>query len=66
MVFFFKLWWLTSDFLHRFQEGTAIGALELFASLVEHMARWADALGDSFGLCMLEADGTAGRPFWNP
>ena len=49
-----------------FQEGTAIGALELFASLVEHMARWAEALGDSFGLCMLEADGTAGRPFWNP
>ena len=38
-----------------FQEGTAIGALELFASLVEHMARWAEALEDSFGLCMLEA-----------
>ena len=28
--------------------------LELFASLVEHMTRWGDALEDSFGLCMLE------------
>ena len=35
----------------------AIEPLELFASLVEHMARWGDALEDSFGLCMLEVQG---------
>lgn len=43
----------TSGFF-RCQEGIAIEPLELFASLVEHMARWGDALEDSFGLCMLE------------
>ena len=37
----------------------AIEPLELFASLVEHMARWGDALEDSFGLCMLEVQGGA-------
>lgn len=43
-----------ADFVHLDKEGTPIGALELFASLVEHMARWAEAVEDSFGLCMLE------------
>jgi len=43
-----------ADFVHLDKEGMAIEPLELFASLVEHMARWGDALEDSFGLCMLE------------
>ncbi|CAJ1364634.1 unnamed protein product [Effrenium voratum] len=42
------------DFVHLDKEGKAIAPLELFASLVEHMARWGDALEESFGLCMLE------------
>ena len=46
------------------QEGTPIGALELFASLVEHMARWAEAVEDSFGLCMLEAAGAGDDINW--
>lgn len=43
-----------ADFVHLDKEGNSIPPLELFASLVEHMARWADALQGSHGLCMLE------------
>ena len=43
-----------ADFVHLDKEGASIPPLELFASLVEHMARWADALQGSYGLCMLE------------
>ncbi|CAE8591977.1 unnamed protein product [Polarella glacialis] len=43
-----------ADFVHLNKEGEPIPATELFASLVEHMARWGDALEGSFGLCMLE------------
>mmetsp|Transcript_46853 Transcript_46853/g.109412 ORF Transcript_46853/g.109412 Transcript_46853/m.109412 type:complete len:1049 (+) Transcript_46853:34-3180(+) len=43
-----------ADFVHLDKEGASIHPLELFASLVEHMARWADALQGSHGLCMLE------------
>lgn len=43
-----------ADFVHLDKEGQPILALEVFASLVEHMARWGDALEGSFGLCMLE------------
>ena len=43
-----------ADFVHLDKEGAPIPPLELFASLVEHMARWADALQGSYGLCMLE------------
>ena len=43
-----------ADFVHLDKDGAPIPPLELFASLVEHMARWADALQGSHGLCMLE------------
>ncbi|CAE8682966.1 unnamed protein product [Polarella glacialis] len=43
-----------ADFVHLNKEGEPVPATELFASLVEHMARWGDALEGSFGLCMLE------------
>nr|ADY62524.1 SxtA short isoform precursor [Alexandrium fundyense] len=43
-----------ADFVHLDKRGKPITALELFASLVEHFERWADALEVSFGLCVLE------------
>ncbi|CAK9049662.1 unnamed protein product, partial [Durusdinium trenchii] len=43
-----------ADFVHLDKEGAPIAPLELFASLVEHMMRWGDAMEGSFGLCMLE------------
>jgi len=43
-----------SDFVHLDKHGTPIGALDVYASLVEHFCRWSTALEGSCGLCMLE------------
>eukprot|EP00747_Dinoflagellata_sp_TGD_P195042 gnl/TRDRNA2_/TRDRNA2_63153_c1_seq1.p1 gnl/TRDRNA2_/TRDRNA2_63153_c1~~gnl/TRDRNA2_/TRDRNA2_63153_c1_seq1.p1 ORF type:complete len:951 (-),score=212.71 gnl/TRDRNA2_/TRDRNA2_63153_c1_seq1:56-2569(-) len=43
-----------ADFVHLDKHGETMGACELFQTLVDHFNRWADALTDSFGLCVLE------------
>mmetsp|Transcript_42808 Transcript_42808/g.122087 ORF Transcript_42808/g.122087 Transcript_42808/m.122087 type:complete len:992 (+) Transcript_42808:55-3030(+) len=43
-----------ADVVHLDRHGRRLGPLEAFASLAEHMRRWAEALEGSFGICMLE------------
>lgn len=43
-----------ADFVHLDKSGSPLPKLEVFASLMEHMARWADCLEGSFGICLLE------------
>ncbi|CAE8608418.1 unnamed protein product, partial [Polarella glacialis] len=43
-----------ADLVHLERSGARISPRNIFAALVEHMQRWADAVDGSFGLCLLE------------
>jgi len=43
-----------ADCVHLDRQGKPISPAEVFASLLEHLERWGDAIEGSFGLCVLE------------